>query len=307
MLIRLHRERFEPALVQMARPRCLTLGVPALRVRHGEPAQKLRDLPILPVLRPDHQGRDRASVSDPQNTAAKDGPEAPRRVRSDGDQFRVSFRRMGRSTGSGSLAMTCKRMTRQGAAFLLVVGSMVGISQEQTTPGSSLGNRPVPYGSFSPGYPPANYFNRMRGYAGAPRGAQTVTDYRPLIRAITSLPGWNGTPAAAHRPARGLPSVPISDLITADGKILWPGTTANDTRLTPARRDAEEAVGLVAREQATYGQATIRHVADARNKLTEFARQWLPSLKARDRKGATQLERFIVELQKTLATMTAHY
>src|SRR5271157_1840819 len=101
-------------------------------------------------------------VSDTQNTAAKDGPEASRRVTSDGDQFRVSFRRMGRRTGSGSLAMTCKRMTRQGATFLLVVGFLVGISQAQTTPGSSLGNRPAPYGSFSPGYPPANYFNRMR-------------------------------------------------------------------------------------------------------------------------------------------------
>ncbi len=228
-------------------------------------------------------------------------------MRSEGDQFMVFFRRMGSRTGSGSRAMTCKRLTRQGATGLLAVSFMVGVSQAQTATGSRLGNRPAPYGSFSPGYPPANYFNRGRGYAGMPRGAQTVTDYRPLIRAITSLPGWNGTPAASHGPARSLPAVPTSDLITADGKILWPGTTANDTRLTPARRDAEEAVGLVAREQATYGQATIRHVADARNKLTEFARQWLPSLKARDRNAATQLERFIVELQKTLATMTAHY
>jgi hypothetical protein len=46
---------------------------------------------------------------------------------------------------------------------------------------------------------------------------------------------------------------------------------------------------------------------NARNKLTEFARQSLPSLKARDRIAADQLERFIVELQKNLATMTQHY
>ena len=58
---------------------------------------------------------------------------------------------------------------------------------------------------------------------------------------------------------------------------------------------------------STYGQSTIRHVADARNKLTEVARQSLPSLKARDRDAAAELERFIVELQKSLATMTAHY
>ncbi len=158
-----------------------------------------------------------------------------------------------------------------------------------------------------PGYPPGNYFNRMRAYPGVPRGAQTVTDFRPLIRAITSLPGWNGNPTAPQRPARIPPSLRKSDLLADDGTIRWPGSTANETRLLPGRKDAEQAVALVVREQATYGQATIRHVADARNKLTELARQSLPSLKARDRDAAKQLERFIVELQKTLATMTAHY
>jgi hypothetical protein len=196
---------------------------------------------------------------------------------------------------------------RQTTFLLLVAGLMVGPGQAQTMSRHGVGYRPPSYASFWPGYPPASYFNRMRGYAGMPRGAQTVTDYRPLIRAITSLPGWNGTPAAPHRPVRSLPALTVGDLMTVDGKILWPGTTAKDTRLMPARRDAEEAVGLVAREHAIYGQATIRHVADARNKLTEFARQSLPSLKARDRDAATQLERFVVELQKTLATLTAHY
>jgi hypothetical protein len=95
--------------------------------------------------------------------------------------------------------------------------------------------------------------------------------------------------------------------LTADGRIQWPGKTPIDSRLMPARRNAEDAVALVAREHATYGQSTIPHVMDARNRLTEFARQSLPSLKARDKAAADQLERFIVELQKNLATMTQHY
>ena len=36
----------------------------------------------------------------------------------------------------------------------------------------------------------------------------------------------------------------MSDLLAADGTILWPGTTAKDTRLLPARKDAEQAVAL---------------------------------------------------------------
>ncbi len=203
--------------------------------------------------------------------------------------------------------MTRQRITGQASLLLFLTGLMVGPGQAQTMGRYGMGSLPAPYASSWPGYPPGNYFNRMRRYPGSPGGAQTVTDYRPLIRAITSLPGWNGTPAGPRRPARSQPALTVGDLMTADGKVLWPGTTANDTRLLPARRDAEDAVGLVVREHATYGQATVRRVADARNKLTEFLRQSLPSLKARDRDAATQLERFVVELQKTLATMTAHY
>lgn len=203
--------------------------------------------------------------------------------------------------------MTRQRITRQATFLLLVAGLMVGPGRAQIMDRYGPGSRSASYGSFWPGYTPANYFNRMRRHPGSPGGAQTVTDYRPLIRAITSLPGWSGTPTTPHRPARSLPALTVGDLMTADGKMLWPGTTANDTRLMPARRDAEDAVGLVVREHATYGQATIRHVADAPNKLTEFARQSLPSLKARDRDAATVLERFVVELQKTLATLTARY
>jgi len=77
--------------------------------------------------------------------------------------------------------------------------------------------------------------------------------------------------------------------------------------LVAAKQEAEKAVARVVLEHDKYGEAPIRHVADARNKLTEFARQSLPSLKARDRTAADQLEKFIVELQKTLATLTVNY
>lgn len=63
----------------------------------------------------------------------------------------------------------------------------------------------------------------------------------------------------------------------------------------------------VVEEHDKYGQATVRHVADARNKLTQFARETLPGLKARNPADAAGLERFIVELQKTLATLAVNY
>jgi hypothetical protein len=203
--------------------------------------------------------------------------------------------------------MGCVRGRIQVTMLFLGCLLLVGSSQAQTGYGRAPVYRPTPYGSSWTGYPPANYYNRPQRYPGRAAGAQTVTDFRPLIRAITSLPGWNGPPAAAHHPARPVRSVAQSELINSDGKVLWPHSAANNPRLTVARQQVDQAVSLVLREHATYGQATIRHVADARNKLTEFARQSVPSLKARDRDAATELERFIVELQKTLATLTAHY
>ena len=47
VLVGLHGERLELPLIQMPGPRRVVMGVPCLRVRHGQPPQELRDLAIL--------------------------------------------------------------------------------------------------------------------------------------------------------------------------------------------------------------------------------------------------------------------
>lgn len=147
----------------------------------------------------------------------------------------------------------------------------------------------------------------MSPYPWSQGRASTVTDNGPLTPSITSQPGWKNPPTAPYRPARSLPAASVGDLLTPDGKIHWPGTTANDIRLMPAKGDAVCAVSLVVRGHPTYGQARIRDVTDTRLKLTELARQSLPALKAGDHIAAPELERFIAELQKVLTTMAAHF
>ena len=104
-----------------------------------------------------------------------------------------------------------------------------------------------------------------------------------------------------------MPSLSRAELLGPTGEILWPVAMPSNPRLAATKQETEKAVAQVVSEHDRYGEASIRHVADARNKLTEFARQSLPSLKARDRAAADQLEKFIVELQKTLATLTVNY
>jgi len=189
--------------------------------------------------------------------------------------------------------MRWSRILRQLASVLVLPTIIGGLCHAQSP--------------YRPGYSPARYFNRSPGYPGTARGGQTVTDYRPLIRAITSLPGWNQSPVPSPRRGTSLPSLPRTELLGANGEVLWPPSTPSSPRLVAAKQEAEKAVARVVLEHDKYGEAPIRHVADARNKLTEFARQSLPSLKARDRTAADQLEKFIVELQKTLATLTVNY
>ena len=151
------------------------------------------------------------------------------------------------------------------------------------------------YGRYGPGY------YGMRGYP--VRSAGTVTDYQSLINAITSLPGWYG-PAAPPTPhAHPHATMPRAALLSEDGKVLWPSAAPDD----PARRSADAAVRVVVQETRKYGHASTRQVINARNKLTAFAGKALPALKTRNAADAEGLERFIVELQKTLATMAVNY
>lgn len=165
-------------------------------------------------------------------------------------------------------------------------------------PGTPYGYQ-ITNGRIGPGYGAAYGLN-ARAYAA--RGG-TVTDYQPLINAITSIPGWYGPAARPPKPIHPHPAMARDQLLGPDGKILWPSAAPDNA----ARRAAEAAVAVVVQENQKYGHATVRHVVDARNKLTAFAGQVLPSVKTRNAADADGLERFIVELQKTLATMAVNY
>lgn len=211
--------------------------------------------------------------------------------------------------------MTRRRVFAPVAAFTAVVlVFQPGQVEAQVRYGAVPGSTPSSYGYginnglVGPGYQAVYRLNQQAYYAAA-RGPQTVTDYQSLINAITSLPGWYGPPAAArpHRPIHPRPTMASDELFRDDGTIRWPGATPSDPAAAPARQAAEDAVRVVVQESRKYDHATIRHVVDARNKLAAFAGKTLPALKARNAADADALERFIVELQKTLATLALNY
>lgn len=187
-------------------------------------------------------------------------------------------------------------------AVLTSNGTVHAQLRYQATPFQPSYGYQINNGRVGPGYQAAYGLNQR---AFAPTAPQTVTNYQPLISAITSIPGWYG-PAGTGQVThveRPKPLVAKEDLIAPDGSVRWPSATPDG----PARKAAESAVKAVVEEHDKYGQATVRHVADARNKLTQLARESLPTLKAHNPGDAAGLERFIVELQKTLATLAVKY
>ena len=162
--------------------------------------------------------------------------------------------------------------------------------------GQGFGLGGYPYGNGGYG----NY--GYRGYNSTPR-PQTVTNFQPLIGAITSLPGWYGPSGHPHRPVRPKPSVPQADLLADDGSVRWPTAAPDDAE----RKEAEAAVKSVVSEQKTYGEATVRRVVEARNKLSAYAEHAVNGLRQSNPADADGLERFVLELKKTLATLAVNY
>jgi hypothetical protein len=158
-------------------------------------------------------------------------------------------------------------------------------------------------GQVGPGYQSA-YGLYRQSYAVPP--ARTTIALQPLYSAITSLPGWDGPTGrvprrVAHR--RSIePPVPTLD---RDGNILWPATIHDDPTSAALRKEAEAAVGAVVRESKSTGHASIRPVIDAKTRLSAYERKILPGIKGRNVNDGDNLERFFVDLNRSLDAMNA--
>jgi len=188
-----------------------------------------------------------------------------------------------------------------------------GTSPYEYSYGTYQGYSNAPY--YASGYSVANG-QVETGYQAANRlfqqpapsfASQTSVGLQPLYNKTTSLPGMFGSSRKVMARARILPKVPRDQLLDKDGKILWPSAAPDDSATSGTRRAAEDAVRVVVSAEKTHGSATVRDVVDAKKKLTTFAREALPIVSARDRVDSDVLERFIVELEKTLQTMAVSY
>jgi hypothetical protein len=159
-------------------------------------------------------------------------------------------------------------------------------------------------GQVGSGYQSA--YGLYRQAYSAPR-AQTTVALQPLYSAITSLPGWNGPTRRVRRRAHVSYSDPPIPRYDHNGKILWPGLVLDDPASAGLRREAETAFQAVFRESKSTGHASIRPVIDAKNKLSAYERKILPNIKGRRVADGDALERFFVDLDRSLDLQNAAF
>jgi len=188
-----------------------------------------------------------------------------------------------------------------------------GTSPYQYSYGTYEGYSNAPYygsgysvtnGQVESGFQAADRLSRPPTSSLAP---QTTVALQPLYNKITSMPGWHASSRKVLPRTRILPNVPRDQLLDKDGKILWPSAAPDDSTTAGTRRAAEDAVRAIVAAEKTSGSAPVRQVVDAKKKLSAFAREALPVVIARHRADSDVLERFIVELEKTLQTMAIGY
>ena len=138
--------------------------------------------------------------------------------------------------------------------------------------------------------------------------ARTTVVLQPLYSAITSLPGWDGpTGGGVPRRVRHYrrpvdPPIPHFD---RNGNILWPGMIVDDPGSTALRRSADDAFRAVYHESQTTGHASIRPVIAAKRKLSAYERAILPAINGRSVADGDNLERFFVDLNRSIDGMNS--
>jgi hypothetical protein len=98
-------------------------------------------------------------------------------------------------------------------------------------------------------------------------------------------------------------SLPRNQVVSPDGKVLWPGRAPNDGDLARSRSAAEAAVRVAVKEFEANGKASVQSVVTAKELLYAYGRPALQKLAAESDAAAKNLFRFLASLEQLLDTL----
>ncbi len=134
--------------------------------------------------------------------------------------------------------------------------------------------------------------------------AQAIDNQR---RAQTLEPRYDvrdRTPRMAQpdRPAAH-PSLPMNEVISPDGKVLWPGRAPAEGDLAKKQAAAEAAILIAVKEFKADGRASVQSVAEAKELLYTYGHPAILEVGAKKRPAAEALLRFFSSLEQVLNSL----
>jgi hypothetical protein len=166
----------------------------------------------------------------------------------------------------------------------------------------NLGLRTARYNMYNAwtasNYQAANLYNQQ-AVAQALQNQKMMATMSPRYDVRTQEPA----PASTAEEDRGFKPLPMSQVVTTDGKVLWPSPAPVNGELGALRQAAEAAVREAAAEFRSGGRATIASVSEAKEQLYAYGRPALRDLNRESRPDAVTLLRFLASLELILDAM----
>ncbi|MDB5349390.1 MAG: hypothetical protein JWN86_637 [Planctomycetota bacterium] len=141
-------------------------------------------------------------------------------------------------------------------------------------------------------YQEANFF-QQQAIATAMNNAQQA----PAVREQFNV--RSAAPRSRSRAPRQTSTVPLDQLITKDGAVLWPQSSPVD----PSRERVDTAIAAIAKQYQDDGKATVQSVNEARNALSAYGHPALTEVRKERPQSAAVFKSFLNNLDVSLAGM----
>ncbi len=95
----------------------------------------------------------------------------------------------------------------------------------------------------------------------------------------------------------------LNQVLSSDGKVLWPSKAPNDGELGKSRAAAEAAIKVAYKEFKAGGKASVQNVVEAKELLYSYGHPALDKTAGQSRQSAQNLHRFLYSLERAIDSL----
>jgi hypothetical protein len=134
--------------------------------------------------------------------------------------------------------------------------------------------------------------------------AQAIENQRQMQAMQPRSDVRNQAPRTGSSSAReNRESLPRNQVVSPDGKVLWPGRAPNEGELARSRSAAEAAIRVAVKEFEASGKASVQSVVAAKELLYAYGKPAIQKLATENDAAAKNLFRFLASLEQFLNTL----